>query len=217
MKPNKSDRPGCVLKTWALALGWIPFGALALIVGAILLEFLLTAMGGFLIVSDPIENKADAVVVLSGGDGRLEEAARLWNEKQVDFIILTETGEVIPDFGKYSEIKRFDAMINLGIPAGVIMVTERSVKNTADEAHVVRKLIQPMNLTSLIVVTDPFHTLRARMIFDDEFRNTDIKVMIHPIPGHWYKSSTWWTSRAGWEATMGEYVRVIYYLAKERK
>ena len=113
MKGNKTNKPGCALKTWAMALGMAPFIALVLIVGALLLELVLTALGGILIVSDPIENKADAVVVLSGGDGRLEEAARLWKEKQADFIILTETGEVSSEFGKVSEIKRFDAMINL--------------------------------------------------------------------------------------------------------
>jgi uncharacterized SAM-binding protein YcdF (DUF218 family) len=216
MTQIKTEEPVSGVKKLARKWGRFPLIALALIVAAIILGFILTALGAILIVSDPIEKKADAVVALSGGDDRLVEAARLYQNKQADLIILTETGEVLPKFGKYSEIKRFDAILTLGIPSGAIMVTEKTVNNTEDEAHVVRKLIQPMNLKSLIVVTDPYHTLRTRMIFDNEFRNTNISIMVHPIPGHWYKSTTWWTSSAGWQATFGEYIRIFYYLVRYR-
>ena len=217
MVQNNTDKNSHINSKRGRVVGSLPVILIATIAGTFVLEFFLTALGGILIVSDPIEKKADAVVVLSGGEGRLEEAASLYNKKEVNLIILTETGEVLPNFGKYSEIERFDAMLNLGIPKGAIMVTEHSVENTADEAHVVRKLIQVMHLKSLIVVTDPFHTLRARMIFKNEFRDTNISVMVHPISGHWYKSATWWTSRAGWEATFGEYIRILYFLVSSPK
>jgi uncharacterized SAM-binding protein YcdF (DUF218 family) len=176
-------------------------------------DIVFTGMGRILIVSDSLE-KSDAVVVLSGGEGRLEEAARLYQEKMAEKMILTETGEFSQEYGKISEIKRFDAMLNLGIPAGAIMVTEKTVGNTIDEAHVVRKIIQPMNFNSLIVVTDPSHSLRTRLVFRQEFSDTDIKVAVHPVPGHWYRAATWWMSKAGWEATLGEYLRLAYYFLR---
>ena len=175
--------------------------------------FLLTGMGGILIVSDPIE-KSDAIVVLSGGEGRLEEAARLYDKKMGGLVILTETGEVNAKFGKYSDIERFDAMLKLGIPAGALLVTEKTASSTMEEAHVIRKVVQPMNIKSLIIVTDPFHCFRTHLMFKEEFKDTDIKIMVHAIPGHWYKSISWWMSRDGWEATLGEYVRLFYYLLR---
>jgi len=196
-----------------MAVGGTAGFFIILLLGVMLLELSLTALGAMLIIADPL-HEADAVVVLSGGGlERLEEAAKLYEEKYVSWVILTETGASSADFGLYSEIDRIEA-VRLGVPVGQIIITEQHVNDTADEARVVRKVAQSRGITSLLVVTDPFHSLRTRLIFRERFSDSDIKVYIRPVRGHWYRSTTWWLSRAGWEATMSEYLRLFYYFIK---
>jgi uncharacterized SAM-binding protein YcdF (DUF218 family) len=213
MPQQGEKRSGCILKSSCIALGGTASFILSLVIALLIIELTLTALGAMLIIADPI-HKADAAVVLSGGGmGRLEEAAKLYEEKYISWIILTETGESSPDFGLYSEIDRIE-MVRLGVPPSQIIITEQPVNDTDEEARIVRKLAQSRGIMSLLIVTDPFHSLRTRLIFREEFRGSDIKVDIRPVRGHWYRSSTWWTNRMGWEATINEYLRLFYYFVK---
>jgi uncharacterized SAM-binding protein YcdF (DUF218 family) len=213
MQKNDGRRPGCIQRSGCLAVGGTASFFIILVLGVMFLELGLTALGAMLIISDP-QHEADAVVVLSGGGlGRLEEAAKLYEEKYASWVILTETGASSADFGLYSEIDKIE-VVRLGVPVDQIIVTEQHVNDTGDEARVVRKVAQSRGITSLLVVTDPFHSLRTRLIFRERFSGSDIRVYIRPVRGHWYRSTSWWLSRVGWEATMGEYLRLFYYFIK---
>lgn len=65
---------------------------------------------------------------------------------------------------------------------------------------------------SVIVVTEPYHTQRARMIFRDVFRGSGKVVCVHPVLSHWYRSGTWFLSLDGWQLTINEYVKMAGYL-----
>jgi uncharacterized SAM-binding protein YcdF (DUF218 family) len=71
-------------------------------------------------------------------------------------------------------------------------------------------------LTSCIVVTDPFHTLRTRVIFNDVLGQAGIRVIVHSVPGHWYTSRTWWQSAEGIQVTFQEYIKLFAYLTGSR-
>jgi uncharacterized SAM-binding protein YcdF (DUF218 family) len=175
----------------------------------------LTALGGLIIIADP-EHKADAIVVLSGGGTpRLAEAVRLRKDKLANAIILTETGTITEDFGKLSAIER-NQLVDMGVTPQDIYITEQHVDNTRDEAHVVHKLMNTQHFKSVIVVTDPYHSLRTRIIFTDEFSQDGLTVYVRPVRGHWYSATTWWTSLNGWEVTLSEYARLLAYVFIQR-
>jgi len=206
---------GCFLRTGCLTLGGTAGILFGLILALAAVEFVLTALGAVLIIADPIQT-ADAAVVLSGGGlGRLEEASKLYGEKYINWVILTETGESSPEFGLYSEIDRIEA-VRLGVPPRQIIITEQNVKDTSDEAKAVRDIMEARGFSSVLVITDPFHSLRTRLLFREIFKDSSVNFFIRPVRSHWYRSSTWWTSQAGWEATWNEYVRIFYYLAKKQ-
>lgn len=178
---------------------------------AILLETALLAIGGFLIIADPLE-KAQAVAVLSGGGmPRMEEAARLYQEGYAQIYILTETGESLAGYNiDYIEQLKLEA-IHLGIPPTAIRVTEQHADSTYDEAVALRQLMEREFINSCLVITDPFHTMRTRLIFRDVFRGSDKKIIVRPVSGHWYRSSTWWATAQGREATIEEYIKLFAY------
>lgn len=205
---SRAKRGGCLLRTLILTLGEIGGAVVILIIGIIVGELLLWGIGGALIISDPPAETEAAVVLSGGADDRLEEAFRLYEEKSTKLIILTETGEDVPEYGSYSAIQRFK-LLDMGIPAGAIQVTERHVNTTRDEAHVVRRLIEPRGIKSLSVITDPYHSLRTRLVFREEFKDTDIKVYVRAVRGSWYRSSTWWLTPEGRTATLSEYAALL--------
>ncbi len=181
----------------------------AFIAGLAALYLALRLAGAVLIIADPLE-KTDAVVVLSGGSERLPEAARLMHERYGEWLILTETGEIRPGvFGSddlHAEANR------LGIPSSSILITERTVTSTRDEAVAVLHLMQERNFRSCIVVTDPFHTLRTRVVFRDIFRGSDKEIIVSPVPASWYRSRDWFLSARGWQYTLQEYFKLTLYL-----
>lgn len=186
--------------------------ALILLIGFFLF---LSAAGGLLITADPLE-KSEAVVLLSGGDEeRMDEAVRIYQDKFASTIILTETGENLEGYDTQYSREQRDVLIEKGVPLGAIEITEKPVASTRGEAKAVKTLVNNEKVHSLIIVTDSYHSLRTRLVFRDVFKDTDIKILVRPVRGSWYRSMTWWLSPQGWEATVSEYVKLgAFYLEK---
>lgn len=160
---KKSPR-SCFIATAALLLG----------VGLLIL-FLL---GNYLIVSDPID-RVDAIVVLSGGEkDRLPETAQLFLDGVSDSVIMTDTG--LLSEGSESEaaidpnvIKAYD-LTQLGVPISNILVPKGVVGSTMDEAYAILELMQKQGMQSMIIVTDPYHSRRTKLIFENVCRKSGI-------------------------------------------
>ncbi len=197
---QKSRRPGC----GSCLVISLFFGILTIT--------LVYGVGRFLTVADPLK-KADAIVVLSGGDdSRLQEAITLYQENYADSIILTETGAVLEEFNTtYSREQRL-VLINAGIPPTAIQVIGNKAASTREEAKLVRTRVANTDAHTLIVVTDPYHTLRTRLIWEDVFKNSGVDLVIRPARSSWYRPETWWMSVAGWKSTMNELAKLGAYL-----
>lgn len=183
----------------------------------VLLYLLLAGVGALLIVGDPLV-KSDVVVLLGGGDRqRTEEAVRIYMDRYATLLVLTETGEKDPESGElYSKLQQEEVM-SLGVPQGGITFTPLHGNNTYEEALAVRDLLTSAGrVQSCIVVTDPYHTMRTRLIFREVFAGSEIKVSVRPVRGHWYRSTTWWMSRQGWDMTIREYAKLFAFFAGVR-
>jgi len=191
-------------------LGWIVGGLLAAIL-------ILIGLGSYLVTSDKIK-RADAIVVLSGGESdRLPQAARLFENGYSSNVILTRTALVDSnppiDPNHFKEVQA----VELGIPPEQTYITNEQVDGTYDEANAVLDLMQRHGFKSCIVVTDPYHSRRAKIIFDDTFEGTGIKVMIYPVGDSWYKPLTWWLHPQGWVYTAEEYFKLAAYWMGEHR
>lgn len=205
-KEKKGCFSGC-LRIFGSATGCL-LALLVLVFGG---YYLLRAAGAFLIESNELEY-ANAIVVLSGGDeSRMQEALRLYNDGYSGLIVLTETGNIVEGF---DHLHSFDMRIELmsnGVPSGNILLTEQIVDSTVEEAQAVKALLQSRQLTSAIIVTDPYHSRRALSIFLDEFQDSGITVRMQAVRDHWYNSRTWFLEPRGWKFTILEYLKYIAY------
>jgi len=173
---------------------------------------LLRGAGAFLIVADPLQ-KVNAIIILSGGtESRMREALDLYNSGYGDVMILTETGEQLEDMDVLHSFDMRIQLINNGVPSGNILVTNIEVSSTLDEADAVKQLMERRQLSSGIVVTDPYHTKRTSIIFGDVFLDSSISIDIRPVRNSWYSSRSWFLSPQGWRFTILEYVKLIGYL-----
>ena len=171
----------------------------------------LRGLGAFLITGDRLE-PADGVVVLGGGgEHRVEEAVQLVKEKYSTWLVITEPGEVVEGQGNGSNVFRRVA-IDFGMMPDNILVTRQTATSTYEEAKAVRQLMEQRGMTSIIIVTDPFHTQRTRLIFRDVFNGSGFSVRVHPVQGHWYRSDTWFLSLEGWGHTLREYIKLVGFL-----
>ena len=175
--------------------------------------FLLYFLGNYLIVDDPLD-KVDAIVVLSGGEkDRLPEAAQLYLDGYSDTVILTDTG--LLSEGSESEaavdpnvIKTYD-LTQLGVPISNIYVTKGVVGSTVEEAHAILELMQKQSMQSMIIVTDPYHSRRTKLVFDDIFGEYGITVRVRSVQGHWFTSAGWWLHLEGWKFLIMEYAKLV--------
>lgn len=186
-------------------------GIVLILVFLVGLYLVLRGAGAYLIVADELE-PAKAIVVLSGGtETRMQEALNLYNEGFGDLIILTETGEEIPGFEMLHSFDMRIQLMNNGVPSGNILVTSIEVSSTLEEAKAVLDLLKRRQISSAIVVTDPYHTRRTRIIFNDIFHQGEFDLAIRPVRGSWFNSRTWFLSLQGWQFTTLEYLKLIGY------
>jgi uncharacterized SAM-binding protein YcdF (DUF218 family) len=137
----------------------------------------LPSVGSFLIVADPLQ-PADALVALTGGRERVVYGALLFCEGYARWFVATNMPLNAPGIrSSYGELVRQEAIWQ-GVPEERILVVPGIVETTYQEAMAVERLAQEQGWRSLIVVTSPYHTRRARMAFGDVFRGADIRVVV---------------------------------------
>lgn len=165
----------------------------------------LVGIGARLIVADPIE-PVDAAVILSGGDGdRLGLAIEMHAQGYVKNLVITNTKNTVNrQYAREAE--------DGGFAKNHIYITDVQVESTQDEARAVRELALEKGWTKLMVIMDPYHSFRARFIFRWELRGTGIDVIVRPVVGHWFRSTSWFLYPEGWQNVFLEITKFISYL-----
>ncbi len=180
----------------------------------ILLIGLFIAAGKFLVYTDPLEH-VDVIAVLSGNDeSRVREAAELYHQGIAYNIILSRTNQTFGEYELPYTMLQKEMLKELDIPGSAVYIAEITAKNTGQEASGIKKRMYDLGYSSVMVVTDAWHTRRVKMIFSDSFRNTGFKVLIHPVPESGYNKYLWWLTTDGWSKTISEYIRIFGYIIK---
>lgn len=184
--------------------GCLTASVLSIILLAMIAYISLIAVGAVLIVADPIQ-PVDAVVILSGDDGnRLGMAVDLLERGYVYRLVITNTNRA-------ANRRLAREAEQAGYDRDNIFITDLFVDSTRDEAQAVRAFAQQQGWTALMVVTDPYHSFRARLIFNLELRGSGIDIIVRPVVGHWFRSSTWFYHREGWRFVGLEIGKLVNY------
>jgi uncharacterized SAM-binding protein YcdF (DUF218 family) len=186
------------------------FALISIVAIAVSREFWLPQAGRFLIVEDQLQ-AADAIVPLAGERARVFSAAELFGLGYADWFVLTEMWVAKPN----PTVSYIDSVLEQATRAGVtrdrIVVAPGVATTTYDEVLNIRELAREQGWSSVIAVTSPFHSLRAKLILNDLLTSEGIRVTVQPIPDHWYEAEHWWRTRIGRQSTASEYLKLMMY------
>ncbi|KKQ93727.1 MAG: hypothetical protein UT66_C0035G0003 [candidate division CPR2 bacterium GW2011_GWC1_39_9] len=167
---------------------------------------LVLILGFWLSPQDQLQ-KADAIVVVSGGEtkARTNEGIKLFKDGLSDYLIFSGAAEKGP-------ISNASVMKSMAVEAGIdsskIMIDETS-ENTYQNAKNVKTIIDNNNIKEFILVTSPYHQKRARVTFDNVF-GSKYTIINHSAVDSTWRKSRWWQSPASIELTLQEAYRIIY-------
>ena len=181
------------------------------------------AAAAWLVVGCDLES-ADAVVVLSGSSTyreRARRAAEIFREGRAPLVLLTDDGQ---KSGWSVELQRnpffferaAEELSRQGVPADRVRVIPGTVASTFDEAVRVRAFAEEHGLRSVLVVTAPYQSRRARWTMRRVLGGSGVRVGVDaPAPGVESPGrATWWLHPLGWRLVPGEYAKLAYYVRR---
>ncbi|MCA0971481.1 YdcF family protein [Halobacillus litoralis] len=150
----------------------------------------------FLVIDDEPE-PSEAIIVLSGGEGRLSHALKWYEPGRV--VILTNAVE--PPTTKQHAVE-------LGVrPSDVI--EEKKATSTYSNATLSLEIMQEQDLESALVVTSDYHTRRTKMTFEKIYSSSGIQLSYAAAPSPF--STTGKMTRPDHMTAFSEYVKLSGY------
>ena len=181
------------------------------IVCALLL--LLRPIGDGLIVNDPLE-KVDLITAISGPEYRIIYAAELY-KKGLGATLFFTGGFSEENQRSEATWSKYVATIT-GVPEEAIVIDDTTVVSTYDEAVLLKNYIDahPGKISSIIIVTDTYHTRRAKWIYR-KVLGEEIKILMAPVPFEQTNlSKSWWSNAESRKFVFNEYLKFAFYILR---
>jgi uncharacterized SAM-binding protein YcdF (DUF218 family) len=152
----------------ALIKGLVLLAAIAAVVMAVL--FVDFAYKTFSLKSRDVET--DAIVVLTGGRGRVDEGVRLYRSGKARWLLLIGVDPSVRRSDLYQE--------HPGQKNSEGVILEKVSRNTLENALYARELVRKHQITSIRLITSRYHMKRATLFFREALPK-DIAIYPHPV------------------------------------
>ncbi len=145
--------------------------------------------------------KTDAIVVLAGGRGRVEEGTRLYHENRGQWLLLIGVDPSVRKGDLYRERK--------GERDGEAVILEKVSRNTLENALYARNLIVQRNIRSITLITSRYHMKRATLIFRNALP-PEIAIYPHPVDSR-NLQETWWSHSGSFRLLFSEFYKYCMF------
>ena len=169
--------------------------------------FLLTRAAEMLIKKDEMK-PADVIVVLAGEqEERVIYGVKLFKDDwaRKDRIIMAG-GPLVWKY-TWAALMKEQAQA-LGIPAKKILLEDQS-RSTEEDALYTREILKKNGFKSIILVTSPYHSRRASIIFG-RILGSEFRIINAPADESWFHAHDWWKRRRDRSAVMNEFSKYIW-------
>jgi len=167
-----------------------------LLFSVVLFFFLFLFFAGRYLVIDEVPKEVDAIVVLSGGEGRLE--------KGIDLYELGYANKLIVSNGLADGLWEKAVML---LPSKSLIL-EKKADSTYESAVYVKKIMKKYNFHSAILVSSDFHMRRVKYNFDRVYKGSHDE-LIYVSSDTSYNPRAWWMNKHNVGITISEYVKII--------
>lgn len=180
---------------------------------------LLQTPAKWLIQEDKIE-KADAIIVLSGGSfDRGNKAVELFNKGWAPRIICPGGNrayefEILNMHITEAEAAKIN-LVRQGIPDSAIVLLNAGT-STSEEAALLASYLVNRKYKKVIVLTSLYHTRRAGKVFGKALQHTNIKLMVCGAKSSRFNELYWWQTEDGLIAINNEVLKNLYYCFKRK-
>ncbi|WP_166626733.1 YdcF family protein [Jeotgalicoccus sp. S0W5] len=123
-----------------------------------LLLLFITILDSFNHSKTDTPKQADVIIMLGGGDGRLEKSAELYHKGYADYVMMSPEIESIRS-------QSTEYAIELGIPQSAI-IEEKNARSTYTNATETLKLMEEYEFKSALIVSSDYHLKRTKLIYD---------------------------------------------------
>ena len=154
--------------------------------------------------------KVDAIVVLTGGKGRVDEGVRLFRESRAEFLFF---------IGVDPSVKKSDLYRpRRGDPSSDNVFLEKSSRNTVENSIFGRSVIVNSGAHSILLITSRYHLKRASLLFRNALPK-NITIIPYPVDTVNLKES-WWSHGGSFYLLFSEFykycmLRMFFVLTPE--
>lgn len=184
--------------------------ALALLGGLLAAALVWLNLGFFLDASAPPAH-ADAIVVMGGEGGRFmrsRHAVALYAQGFAPIVVFSGGTLASTGIGCTSTALSLEAATGLGLPAEVVRLAPEA-QSTLDEAANLRDLAAAEGWTHLLIVTDRFHTRRARQTLAAYLPGVTLQASAPDDPV--YEAASWWRNERSLVFVVNEALKLGFY------
>ena len=179
------------------------FVILLILVGSILILFIDYSLSFYDVYDLSSANKIDAVVVLTGGKGRLSKAIKIFSEIDSKTLFISGAGES-------SSIESIFSKEDLAQVDPMKIVLEKDSKSTYENAVHAKQYVLEHQVASFVLVTSNYPMKRALLIFQKTFPD-NIDVIPYAIESDNFNLESWWKTPLGLKLAFLEFTKYYWY------
>ncbi|MDD4179932.1 MAG: YdcF family protein [Candidatus Margulisbacteria bacterium] len=171
----------------------------------------LNYLGKRLVIQDKLA-KADIIIILGGDNNgeRAEQGIALYRAGYAPKLLMS--GGPLAWRLTYAEWMK-KQVVESGIPAAAIILQDKS-RSTIEDAKFTLPLLKQYNIKSVILVTSPMHTRRAKRVFTRLLKPANIGLIVYPAQKSGFNPDRWWTRHEDLSSVVWEYVSSVLYFVK---
>jgi uncharacterized SAM-binding protein YcdF (DUF218 family) len=152
--------------------------------------------------------KTDAIVVLAGGKGRVDEGVRLYREGRAAYLFFIGVDPSVRKSDLYRP--------RPGDPSSERVILEKTSRNTLENAIYGRDVILRQQVGSVLLITSRYHMKRSAILFRNALPK-DLAIYPYPVDTKNLKEA-WWNHGGSFHLLFSEFYkycmfRVFFLLA----
>ena len=149
------------------------------------------------------EVKTDAIVVLAGGKGRVDEGVRLFRKRKGDWLFF---------IGVDPLVRKSDLYISRrGDPSSDRVILEKASRNTMENAIYGRDIIMAKDVRSILLITSRYHMKRASILLRNALPK-DVAIYPYPVDTINLKED-WWSHVGSFHLLFKEFYKYCMFRA----
>lgn len=145
--------------------------------------------------------RTDAIVVLAGGRGRIEEGIRLYREQPGSSLFLIGVDPAVRKGDLFRERR--------GERGGEDVYLEKVSRNTLENAIYARQILERHHVLSLRLITSRYHMKRSMLIFR-YILPKDVAIYPHPVTAANARAA-WWSHGGSLRLLFSEFYKYCLF------